>query len=309
MRRIGLSLLAALLLAACAREGLAGANVYPQGAEGFWMGAAPPPGFYYVNYNLYYNARRFTDNSGRTIRQGPMADFKMDVLAQVSRFLYMSDKEILGANWGAHIFLIFQQVHIRSAGGNSRASGLGDTIIDPFILAWHWENLHITTGIDIYLPTGNYREGRLANLSANAFVYEPVLAVTYMTPVEGLTASAKFMYDFPQKNKDFTNPFTGESGTLAYGEEFHFDYSLDYMINENLKAGLSGYYYQQITKDRFNGVSIPEKGRVWALGPGFEYAPERLEGRMVVSLRSQFEMDAKNRPEGWSNWLRAVWVF
>lgn len=81
------------------------------------------------------------------------------------------------------------------------------------------------------------------------------------------------------------------------------------MIKENLKAGIGGYYYEQTTKDHFNGVSNPAKGRVWSVGPGVEYVPERFEGRLILSYRSQFEMDAKNRPEGWANWVRAVWVF
>jgi len=310
MRKVGLSLVAALFVAAFTSAAFAGgANVYPNGAEGFWMGAAPPPGTYYVNYNLWYSSNKFAANNGDEVKAGPLAGFKTDVFANVSRFIYISDKKILGANWGSHIFIIFQDVNTKTAGGNSHVSGLGDTIIDPFILCWHWPNLHITAGVDIYVPTGDYDEGRITNLSANAFVYEPVFAITYLTPMERLTVSAKFMYDFPENNNDFTNPFTAASGTLDYGEEFHFDYSIDYAINENLKAGIGGYYYQQTTKDHFNGVSNPAKGRVWSVGPGLEYVPERFKGRLILSYRAMFEMDAKNRPEGWANWLRAVWAF
>jgi hypothetical protein len=303
-------LFAVLAVAIAAPAAFAGgSNVYPNGAEGFWMGAAPPPGTYYVNYTLWYTSHEYVDNDGDEIKVGPLAGFKNDVLANTSRFIYISDKELFGANIGAHIFINLLDVDVKTAGGNSHVSGLGDTIINPFILCWHWPNLHITTGVDIYVPTGDYDEGRVVNLSANAFVYEPVFAVTYMTPMEGLTVSAKFMYDFPEVNKDYTNPFTGASGNLEYGEEFHFDYSIDYMVKENLKAGIGGYFYQQTTKDEFNGVSNPAKGRVFAVGPGFEYSPERFEGRLTISYRAQFEMAAKNRPEGMSNWLRAVWVF
>ena len=310
VRKISLSLVAALVVVACTSAAFAGgANVYPNGAEGFWMGAAPPPGTYYINYDLWYSSNKFAADNGDEVKAGPLAGFKTDVFAQVSRFIYISETKILGANWGGHVFLIFQDINTQVSGGSSHVSGLGDAIIDPFILCWHWPNLHITTGVDIYVPTGDYKAGRLTNLSANAFVYEPVLAITYMTPAKGLTVSAKFMYDFPQKNKDYTYPLGGPSGTLDYGEEFHFDYSVDYMINENLKAGIGGYYYQQTTKDHFNSVSVPARGRVFSVGPGVEYVPKRFEGRLILSYRAQFEMAVKNRPEGWANWLRAVWVF
>jgi hypothetical protein len=56
MRKVGLLAVAALLLMAGAYSAVAaGPNVYPDGAEGFWVGAAPPPGFYYVNYDLWYS--------------------------------------------------------------------------------------------------------------------------------------------------------------------------------------------------------------------------------------------------------------
>jgi len=77
-----------------------------------------------------------------------------------------------------------------------------------------------------------------------------------MTPVKGLTTSAKFMYDIPEANKDFTHPFLPVSGELKYGQEFHFDYSVDYMLNEEWKAGIGGYFYKQITDDKLNGVEL-----------------------------------------------------
>ena len=190
--------------------------------------------------------------------------------------------------------------------GNCHVSGLGDIIIDPFILCWHSENLHVTTGVDIYIPTGDYDTGRLANLGCNVFVYEPIVAVTYMTPMQGVTVSAKFMYDFPDRNNHATHPATGVPGDLQYGQEFHVDYSVDYAVNENLKVGLGGYFLKQTTNDEFEGSDIHgQTGRVWAAGPGFEYA----KGRFIVSYRALFEIDARNRPEGIANWLRAVWVF
>jgi hypothetical protein len=307
MRTLRVSGLAGIVFLALVSAAFAGgSNVYPNGAEGFWMGAAPPPGMYYVNYDLWYSSNKFTSNHGSEVKTGPMGPFDTDVFANVSRFIWISNQQVLGANWGAHVFVVYQDVDTKTALGHSRVNGLGDTIIDPFILAWHWPNFHVTTGVDIYVPTGLYHPGRVSNTSANAFVYEPVAAFTYMTPVKGLTTSAKFMYDIAEENKNARNPFMGPEGHLQYGQEFHFDYSVDYMVTPELKAGIGGYYYKQITDDEFNGVDIKnQKGQVFAIGPGVEYS----KGRFIVSYRLEFEMLAKNRPEGIANWLRIVYAF
>jgi hypothetical protein len=283
-----------------------GAGVYPNGAEGFWMGAVPPPGVYYLNYDLLYSSHRYNDNSSGEVDAGPLKGFTIDVFANVSRFLYVSRVNVFGGSWAAHVFIPYQDINFKSAGDNCHVSGLGDIIIDPFVVAWHRENLHMVSGIDIYCPTGDYEPGRAANLSANAFVYEPAFAVTYMTPLKGFTASAKFMYDIPEANKEFTHPFLPVSGELKYGQEFHFDYSLDYMINSEWKVGVGGYYLQQTTDDKLEGARIDNsKGRVFAVGPGVEYS----KGKFITSFRTQLEMSAHNRAEGIANWLKVIYIF
>jgi hypothetical protein len=306
MRRLVVLFVAVGMLLVGAGSAFAGgSNVYPNGAEGFWMGAAPPPGFYYINYDLVYSSHRFNNNSGNEIKAGPVGPFKTDVFAQVSRFLYMSNYKILGADWGAHIFIVGQHNSTDTAFGNQHITGFGDTIVDPFILAWHTPNFHVTTGVDIYVPTGNYEAGRVDNLGANAFVYEPIIAFTYMTPLKGLTTSMKMMYDIAQTNNDFVNPFNGARGNLEYGNEFHFDYSIDYQLTDNWKAGIEGYYYVQTTDDEFNDVKVKNnKGMVWAIGPGVEYA----QGRWIASFKTEIEVQSKNRPQGIANWLRVVYV-
>lgn len=295
----------ALVIATASAGFAGGSNAYPNGAEGFWMGAVPPPGFYYVNYDLWYTAHKYTNDGGQQVTTGPLAGFRLNVLANVSRFLYVSKYQILGANWGVQAFVPVMDQRITSVAGVSHARGIGDVIVDPFILSWHKPNFHAVVGIDIYLPTGDYKTGRLANLGTNTFVYEPVAAFTYVTPVKGVTASIKMMYDFPQKNGKWAHPFLPLAGALLPGQEFHFDYSIDYTINETWRAGLGGYWYKQTTEDELNGAKIPNaQGRVWSVGPGIEYS----KGKVIASLRTQFEVNAKNRPEGVSNWLRLVLV-
>jgi len=305
MRKLGMSVVAAVLLLAGAHSAFAGGpNVYPDGAEGFWMGAAPPPGFYYVNYDLWYTSDKYIENSGREAKVGPMADFKLTVLANVSRFLYVSKTQVFGGNWAAHMLVPIMDLKMHTGAGTVHAKGLGDIIVDPFILTWHSPNLHVVTGLDIYLPTSNYSEGRIANLGSNAFVWEPVLSFTWVTPVKGLAASTQFRYDFPEGNNDFTHPFLPASGELHYGQEFHMDYSVDYGVTDQWRVGLGGYFHKHITSDELDGVELEGgKDQVFAIGPGVEYH----NGPWFVQLRPQIEMWAKNKPEGISTWLRVTY--
>lgn len=283
-----------------------GPNVYPDGAEGFWMGAAPPPGFYYVNYDLWYTSHKLTDNHGSEVGAGPMKSFKIDVVANVSRLLWMSKYNVLGGNWGAHILVPVVDQKIHTGAGSDHAFGLGDIIIDPFILAWHWPNFHIVTGIDIFTPTGKYDKGSLANLGANTWVYEPIFSFTYMTPIKGVTASAKMMYDFSQPNNDWAHPLLPIEGDLKYGQEFHMDYWVDYTINPEWKAGVGGYFHKQVTDDRIDGEDVDNaREQVFAIGPGVEYTKMPF----MIQFRPEFEMWARNKAEGVSTWLRVTYIF
>ncbi len=45
-----------------------GGQHYPNGAEAFLIGIAPPPGFYVKDYNYFYTADKLKDNSGNTVK-------------------------------------------------------------------------------------------------------------------------------------------------------------------------------------------------------------------------------------------------
>ena len=83
---------AALMGPALATEG--GGGAYPNGAEDFMAGALPPPGTYFKNYVVYYNASKFKDNNGNDL----IPDFKLTAAADVLRFIHVTDYKILGAN-------------------------------------------------------------------------------------------------------------------------------------------------------------------------------------------------------------------
>jgi len=266
-----------------------GGGAYPNGAEDFMSGAVPPPGTYFINYFDFYSASRFKGNDG-----GNLFPFKLDVFANTFRFIHITDKKVLGGFWGMHLFipLVKMDVH-NSPGGKDSREGLGDIIIDPFILSWHGKNWHVATGLDIYCPSGEYDKNRVANIGRNYWTFEPIVAGTYISE-SGYEVSAKFMYDFNTRNDD--------SGYRS-GQEFHVDYALGKKIG-NLSLGAGGYYYQQTTADNTAGRKL-DKGMTVSIGPQLKYDYKN----MSFAVKYLFEVDTYNRPEGNNLWAKFTYAF
>jgi hypothetical protein len=296
------ALFAAFIAGGPAHATEGGGGAYPNGAEDFMSGAVPPPGNYVINYFDYYASGKFADNNGDNAIPG----FKLKVAADVLRFIHITDKQILGGFWGVHLFVPLMYVDVKTStplGNDSRAS-LGDIIVDPFILSWHGKNWHAATGIDIYIPTGEYDRKHLANLSRNYWTFEPIIAGTYITD-SGFEVSGKFMYDFNTRNSKASLLTPPGANTYLSGQEVHVDYAVGQKIS-NFTLGMAGYYYQQVTDDEMNGTKVHDnKGRVAAFGPAVKYDYKN----MSFSLKYLFETAAENRPEGDNLWFKFTYAF
>lgn len=282
---------------------------YPNGAEDFWSGALPPPGFYLKNYFAMIQKNRLMGDDGNKVP----ADLKVDVTAVVPRFIWMTPVNVLGGNLGAYaVFpLYWADANSSALGIDSKDSGLGDIPFAP-LLAWHLSpSFHFAVAVEFVAPTGDYKSGDAASqiLSKNHWTIEPIVTVTYLW--NGLDLSAKIMYDFNTTNDEYQlGPLEGE---LKPGQEYHFDWGLSYARSEGLRYGLSGYAYWQTTKDEFDADApgVPtikgDKGRIFSAGPTIKYWPD--QGRFSATLKHQWEFGAKNLPEGQATWLNVVWVF
>ncbi len=308
-----------VLISASAWAG--GGGSYPEGAESFMVGAAPPPGFYFKNYAYYYHANDLKDDHGDDV---DVFD-DLTVWAEVMRFIWISKYEILGGNYGQHAFLPFLDVSLdfKAPVGPKSKDNYDDSdvpyiIYSPFILTHHFleGKLHTVFSLpDIYIPTGD-EEGNMAGVGHNFWTFEPVFAITYMpTPVWEF--SLKFMYDFNTEQDDCPTPY-GFNVDRTPGDEFHFDYSVSYGITKSLRVGISGYYYKQVSDDDYDiDSSLPapvrdlleddesNRSQVYAAGPGLWYNYKN----MFFELRTQFEFEAENKTEGQNVWFNLVYAF
>ncbi len=324
MQRIMILCLAVALTGFSGQAMAGGGQNYPNGAEAFMAGAVPPPGFYFLDYVYYYNADTMKDDSGDDIE----AFDDVSVVANVFRFLWMSDKKILGADYGMHAFvpILGTDLNFKVPVGPEASRSYDDTsvpyvIYSPFILAWHLQEgkLHIVTSLaDIYIPTGQ-DDGNMASVGKNFWTIEPVIGITYM--LDSWEFSAKFMYDFNTTQDDCPTVY-GVEPDRDPGQEFHFDYSVSYAVNPSFRLGVNGYYYIQTTDDSYDLDGIPMtlqfpsvadllradegyRSTVFAVGPGIWYNHQN----MFFSLRNQWEMGAENKTEGYNIWAKFTYAF
>lgn len=269
-----------------------GGSAYPNGVEDFMSGAVPPPGTYFLNYISYYSSGDFKDSNGNSL----FPNFDLSVTANTFRFVHVTEKKIFGGFWGMHALLPILYVDIENPAGIDHKTGCGDLIVDPFLLSWHFKNWHLATGLDFFIPIGNYDKDDLANTSRNYWTFEPAFGVTYLSD-SGFDVSAKFMYDFNTENPDTD---------YKSGQEFHFDYTVGKHF-KNIAMGIGGYYYKQVTNDELNGERIGDglKGQAFAIGPQLKYDYKN----MSFTLKYHKELEVENRAEGGIFWFRFVYVF
>ena len=319
-RRMMIFCLTAVLLGFTGQAIAGGGQNYPNGSEAFLAGAVPPPGFYFLDYAFYYSTDTMKDDNGDDIEAFDNAS----VWANVFRFLWITDKQILGGNYGMHAFLpiLGKDLDFNGPVGPEASRSYDDTsvpyiIISPCILAWHLQQgkLHLVTSlVDMYIPTGQ-DDGNMASVGTNFWTFEPVFGVTYM--LDNWAFSAKFMYDFNTSQDNYPTVY-GFEVDRDPGQEFHFDYSTSYAITPAFRIGVSGYYYTQTTDDSYDlndSIPAPVQGllqaderahsRVFAMGPGIWYNHKN----MFFSLRNQWEMAARNKTEGFNLWGKFIYAF
>jgi len=299
MRKIACTALVVFSLCALCAWGKEGGDQYPNGAENWFAGSAPPAGHYYVNYLGYY-AGRLKDGSGQAALlngQTPSVYATFNAL----RFVEMTHFKLLGGDYGLHVIV---PVAYQSVDMNGRASNtnLGDIIVNPFIVGWHGSQWHALAAVDVYLPTGYYNQhdGRVS-IGAHYYGFDPLFAVSYM-PRSGWEASGKFMY-----NLKTTNTATDYHS----GQEFHADYAAGKHIGRSM-VGATGYALKQTTDDMQNGQVVPaaaglygtgRRGQVLAIGPSLGYVNSR---HMVVMAQWQHETLVRNRFGGDKFWIKAI---
>ena len=118
----------ALLGAGTAQATEGGGSTYNPGVENFLVGAAPPPGFYVLEYLTHYRASDFNDNNGNSAVPG----FKLRATAAATRFVWSTPTQVAGGNLVMHAIVPLVNLSVTVPGAFSQSkTGLGDCPCGP----------------------------------------------------------------------------------------------------------------------------------------------------------------------------------
>lgn len=298
MRKMGTPIAAAVLALACivpaAQAGEGGGSSYNGGVENFMTGAAPPPGFYVLEYGNVYRARTLKDNAGDDV---PLPTFKVGAVAAATRFVWSTPTAIGGGNVIWHAIVPIVNLDVEVPGASQNKTGLGDVTFGPALSFHHSPNLHSVLALDFVAPVGSYRKGDLANIGRNYWSVQPLYTMSHLDRA-GLNADFKLTFNFSRRNShtDYRS-----------GNEVYLDYSAGWGMGNGWVLGVGGYAMRQFSDDESAGVSLPgSRGQAFAIGPSLKY--DNGKG-WFITAKWQREMSVRNRPEGSALWIKSTVPF
>lgn len=328
MHSIAKKTLAALLVLAgfgATGAAMAAGNQEPAGinlgSTSFFDGfGATEPGWAYLGYYQYSSATHIADNSG-----GDNSAFKnprIDDFLILNQLAYTTPYTLFGGK--GHLgftvlvpFLLFN-THFDSSGVqlSDNGNGFGDTTwgayvqMDPVfsgarpVFSQRFE-------LDVLAPTGKYSSSKDINPGAHFWSINPYWAATWLpTPKVEVSWRLHYLYNFAN-----TSP-AGVPSTVnkaQAGQASWINFTTSYGVKPNLHVGLNGYYFRQLTKDKFtyasggttDGTQFGDTGKavLFAIGPGLFW---KIDKQNMLSVNMYFQTMARNRGRG--SVLNVHWV-
>ena len=274
------------------------------GESNFLDGIAGP-GLLFEQTIEYYRANRFTDSKGNKIP----GNNSLENWLSLTHLAYLTKLKIIGGYYGFEALLPAVWVDLDTdLGIRGHKGGVGDVIVSPFLIQWvdhkifNMPYFHRIT-FDFILPTGRYDKDSAINIGSHVYSFNPYYAFTlFITPK--LETSWRLHYLWNSKNNSPPPSFRADS--IQPGQAFHLNYAFSYEILNGLRAGIAGYYLNQITSDKVDGHKRPHsKEEVFAIGPGLMYSRKGF----FLYLNAYYETGVENRPEGKKIALRFSKVF
>lgn len=181
--------------------------------------------------------------------------------------------------------------------GSDNASGLGDMVFTPIMLAYtmddHWQT---DLQLSFYAPTGQDASTSKPSLSTDYWSIVPTVAISYYQPVTGQYASlhASVGFNTPNAKTDY------DSGDIARLSATVEQRAL--LLGGMVGIGLSGVGVQQLSTDSGKGVSAHSKSattfRTWSWGPRVSYHTAVANAVLSASLMWQNEFATQATTEG-----------
>jgi hypothetical protein len=289
-RHLGNCAVLAAAVTLCAHAIENGSSVYPTGVETVLPGMSPAPGGTMLQeFDVVYQTNYVADGQGHSSIPG----FHMRVAAIAARVVHNWGVHFLGGRLVSSAGLPFLYRQLDAPFGKGSKAGFGNACLEPLAVAYNKRAWHWHYGLTVYTPGFSYHKDDLVNIGQHNFAIAPAGAFTYL-PDKGRTEiSSKFQYIV-----NYANPVTNYHS----GHEFIWEYAGMRHIKGAISAGANGYYYQQTTDDRQNGLIFRHgnRGRNFAIGPEVRCHIKKY----ALIAKYEKEMLAQNKTRGNAFWLQ-----
>jgi hypothetical protein len=268
---------------------------YVPGVEGIKCASLPPPGFYFKDYNVFYNAGQVNNPAGNAYP----GTFNLNLYANVPRAIWITDKKVLGGYLGGDVVLPFVYTGLSAGKFHSSTFGIGDAYAES-TLSWHPGQFDIGSAVGVWAPTG--ASGKPTSAGLGFWTPELTLGATWYPDTEKTWAvSALNRYEFNSEDRD---------NHVTPGEAWTLEYALSKEVNKTMNCAVVGYYQQRITASTGNeplAEALYPYSRVAAVGPslGFDFASSKL----MVLVAYYYEFMADSRTQGQTVELSLVKAF
>lgn len=261
---------------------------YNYGVEGVLGATAPPPGWHYRMYNLWYNPNTLKDNSGNTVP----VNFDLNVFASVQRIIHVTDIKILGADFLYDVVVPLVDTDFTFGPfSDSHSFTVGDIEIEPFALGWHQPRWDATFALAVIVPTGHFEGTEPASPGLGYWSGRLTLGGTYYFDDKKTWSASVLTRTLINGKQEDTDITPGSEFVAEYGVGKEFMVANTWMI----RPGLAGASYWQFTDDSDESATADQHKKAHAIGAELNifYLPMLFQ----VNLRYLEEYGVDNGPE------------
>jgi hypothetical protein len=297
------------LVASAASQEPKGINL---GATSFFDGFGPRTGgFTYQAYLQFANANAIHDGDGNEIPV--FRDPRISTFALVNQLSYFLPETLFGDAVRPGINFILPLVLFDTSFATpgpvltDNGFGLGDLTFGPvfqftpIMVDGHPIFSH-RLSLDVIVPIGSYDPFKNLNQGSNFASFNPNWAATMMF-AKGLELSVRVHYLYNARNDRPTNPPVGPPGPMPVGpppvlmvesaragQALWSNFAVSYEILSGFHLGANGYYFKQLTADKYrlvdgteiDGDAVGEgKAQVLGIGPGLLW--QAAEGDLLFA--------------------------
>jgi len=313
------------LLGACAGALAFTAHASQSGTTHYFSGSyadftsMPPavPGFYVLNYFMYYNDAVF--GGGKELPYGRhflAAGVHAEAQAECPTLIYAYPLNLNGVQFSSGVSIPFVWLDVkadatfssprgqRSVSIEQSVSGGGDVQLMPIMAAWTNGDFSLGGNFNVYTPSGHYETGKLATEGLGYWTFEPMLGFSWISSTIGTEFSLFTAADFNSENT---------KADYQSGSIFHVDATLAQhvpLFGGFLGVGASAFYLKQFTGDSGSGAALGDfKMESYGVGPTASYVHQFGKSYVILNGSWLPQLHTENTTKGNFIWVKLTVTF